>query len=121
MMLWAMLKAHMKMEEYIQAEFKDHPTIASEYVKFLATNSGYETVTTLQAKINSLEKELGLIKKSVTNAANAADAANKVAGEAKKIAEKNSSPSSGTCRRGAKRLGRRWQLQRDRARNIGPD
>ena len=87
-LLWATLKAHVKMEEYIQAEFKDHPTIASEYVKFLATNSGYETVGALQTKIDSLEKELATFKRSVTNAANAADSAKKVAAEAKKIAEK---------------------------------
>lgn len=28
-MLWATLRAHMQMEEYMEAEFKDHPTIAS--------------------------------------------------------------------------------------------
>jgi hypothetical protein len=87
-MLWAALRAHMIMEEYVQAEFKDHPTVASEYVKFLATNSGYETVAALQAKIDSLEKDVGALKKSGTTAANTADAAKKVAAEAKKIAEK---------------------------------
>jgi hypothetical protein len=53
-MLWAALRAHMIIEEYVQAEFKDHPTVASEYVKFLATNSGYETVAALQRCDNPL-------------------------------------------------------------------
>lgn len=78
----------MRMDEYIQAEFKDHPTIASEYIKFLARNLGYETVANLQAKINSLEKDVTMLKKLVATAANAADAAKKVAAEAKKSAEK---------------------------------
>lgn len=88
LILWATLRAHKKMEEYVRAEFKDHPTIASEYVKFLATNSGYEMVSVLQTKIDSLEKELTTLKRSITNAANAADSAKKAAAEAKKIAEK---------------------------------
>jgi len=44
-MLWATLRSHKVMDEFSKFEFKDHPAIASEYVKFLATNSGFETVS----------------------------------------------------------------------------
>jgi hypothetical protein len=72
----------------VKHEFKDHPTIASEYVKFLATNSGFETVAALQTKVDGLEKELTVVKKSAASAANVADAAKATAKEAKTIASK---------------------------------
>jgi hypothetical protein len=88
LLIWATLRSHKMMDEYVQLEFKDHPTVASEYVKFLATNSGYETVAGLQSKVDSLEKEMASVKKAVVNAANAADTAKTVATEAKKLAAK---------------------------------
>jgi hypothetical protein len=88
LLIWAMLRAHSKMDDYVKHEFKDHPTIASEYVKFLATNSGYEAMAGLQTKVDSLEKEVASLKKAVTNAANAADVAKAMAADAKKIAQK---------------------------------
>jgi hypothetical protein len=88
LLVWAMLRSHQKMEDYVKHEFKDHPTIASEYVKFLATNSGFEMVAALQTKVDGLEKELAAVKKSAASAANVADAAKATATEAKKIASK---------------------------------
>jgi hypothetical protein len=92
LLIWATLRAHKMMDEYIQMEFKDHPTVASEYVKFLATNSGYETVAGLQSKLDSVEKELASVKKTAVNASNAADTAKSVATEAKKLAAKKGPP-----------------------------
>ena len=63
-----------------------HPTIASEYVKFLATNSGFEVVASLEAKMDSLNKELATTKKAATSAGNAAETAKNTVSEAKKIA-----------------------------------
>lgn len=37
---WPMLKSHDIMKEFKDANFGDHPAISSEYVKFLAANSG---------------------------------------------------------------------------------
>jgi hypothetical protein len=88
LLLWAVLRAHRKMDEYIKMEFKDHPSVASEYVKFLATNSGFETVKALQSKADALEKEVASLQKAVATASNTADAAKSIATEAKKIAAK---------------------------------
>jgi hypothetical protein len=43
------VKAHDIMKRYKDVSFKDDPTIASEYVKFLAANSGHETTDKLSA------------------------------------------------------------------------
>jgi hypothetical protein len=86
MMLWATLRAHKKMAEFQQHEFKDHPAIASEYVKFLATNTGFEVVAALEAKTDVFKKDLESVKKSALSASNAADTAKKTAEEAKKTA-----------------------------------
>ena len=88
LMLWATFRSHTIMAEYQRLEFKDHPTIASEYVKFLATNSGFEVVASLEAKMDSLNKELATTKKAATSAGNAAETAKNTASEAKKIAER---------------------------------
>jgi hypothetical protein len=86
LMLWATLRVHKKMAEFQKYEFKDHPAIASEYVKFLATNTGFEVVSALESKVDGLKKELELVRKSATSAANTADIAKKTAEEAKKTA-----------------------------------
>jgi hypothetical protein len=43
--------------------FKDDPSIASEYVKFLAANSGTDLLDKVVAKISSLEAELKELSK----------------------------------------------------------
>jgi hypothetical protein len=86
--MWATLRAHQVMSEYLRLEFKDHPTIASEYVKFLATNSGFEIVASLEAKIEDLKKEVAANKKAAAAAQNAADKAGNKADEAKRSADK---------------------------------
>ena len=88
LMLWATFRAHMVMEEYQRLEFKDHPSIASEYVKFLATNSGFEVVSSLEAKIDAINKEVAMVKKAATTAGNAAETAKNTANEAKKTADR---------------------------------
>ena len=87
-MLWATLRSHKVMDEFSKFEFKDHPAIASEYVKFLATNSGFETVSALESKMDGLKKEVDSVKKAASSAANAADTAKATASEAKKVADK---------------------------------
>ena len=37
-------------------EIKDHPAIASEYVKFLATNSGFELLDDLEKRVKETTK-----------------------------------------------------------------
>ena len=67
LMIWATLRSHEIMADYSRLEFKDHPTIASEYVKFLATNSGFEVVTQLETKLESANKEIASLKKDLAS------------------------------------------------------
>jgi hypothetical protein len=57
------------------ANFEDHPSIASEYVKFLATNSGLEVVTKLEEEVTSLKGKMKEVEKQDTGAAVKADKA----------------------------------------------
>jgi len=87
-MVWAVLRSHKKMAEYVRCQFKDHPTVASEYTKFLATNSGFELVESLQSQLDVFKKELDAIKKSTTMLGNTVDAIKTTANNAKSAAER---------------------------------
>lgn len=54
--LWAVFRTHDLMETYKVANFDNHPSIISppEYVKFLATNLGFEQMEAVQKEIASL-------------------------------------------------------------------
>jgi outer membrane murein-binding lipoprotein Lpp len=64
-MFWPIIKSHELMKRYKDASFKDDPTIASEYVKFLAANSGNDHAEKLTSKINSLEIDIKAVSKSL--------------------------------------------------------
>ena len=60
-----MVQALDNTEIYLKAHFKDHPSISSEYVKYLASNTGYEqiekisvTLTSLQVKVDAADKHM---------------------------------------------------------------
>ena len=53
--LWTVFRTLDKMEEFVQAKFKDHPAISAEYIKFLALNSGSGT---LEASLKTNESKL---------------------------------------------------------------
>jgi hypothetical protein len=73
--LWAVFRTHDKMAAFEVANFEDHPSIASEYVKFLATNSGLEVVTKLDGEVASLKNKVKDLEKMVVLAAGKADKA----------------------------------------------
>ena len=59
--VWASFRTHEIMQVYLDHQIENHPAISTEYVKFLATNSGSEdkvvkltlVVEGLQSKVNS--------------------------------------------------------------------
>jgi hypothetical protein len=53
--LHALLKTHEAMAEFMRHEIKNHPVVASEYVKFLATHTPVGQMRELTAKVQSLE------------------------------------------------------------------
>lgn len=52
---WPTIKCQDIMKRYQQHSFKDDPTIASEYVKFLAANSGSDVFAKMEQRVGVLE------------------------------------------------------------------
>jgi cell division protein ZapA (FtsZ GTPase activity inhibitor) len=53
-----MLRVHDMMDEYMLLEIKNHPSISSEYVKFLAAHATFKEVQGLKKKVESVEKRV---------------------------------------------------------------
>ena len=75
--LWGILKTHAVMQEYIEKDFRNHPSMASEFVRFVVTTprdagtSGLETqVVDLKKKVSEQKKEISEAQKSATTASN---------------------------------------------------
>jgi hypothetical protein len=76
--VWAVLKAHDVMAEYKRLSFKNHPSVATELVKFLAINTSFEAIEKLVTQTKVLECEVCEMKKQVAASVKpAASAANK--------------------------------------------
>lgn len=73
--LWASMKTHDVMAGYIDLRFENHPTIAAEYVKFLATNSGHDKVDKLEVVVKELKEEMNAATKNSKAAVTKADVA----------------------------------------------
>jgi hypothetical protein len=85
--LWAVFRTHDKMAGFENTNFEDHPSIASEFIKFLATNTGIEGMNTLQEDVASLKSKLKEAECQNTQTMAKADKGTSVADAAKKIAE----------------------------------
>lgn len=59
--LWSSLKTNDVAQVYIDNRFENHPAVSSEFIKFLATNSGFE-------KVEQLGKEMELNKAKLLSA-----------------------------------------------------
>lgn len=62
LVVYATLKAHDVMREFVDASFENHPSIASEYVKFLTKNSQANSVGTIVADVDKLSTKLSLLE-----------------------------------------------------------
>ena len=70
--IFAAFKTHDVMAVYMTHKFENHPSVSTEYVKFLATNSGSE-------KVVKLTESIDLIKTKLTAAIDKAESATKKA------------------------------------------
>ena len=63
------------MATYVEHQFEYHPAISTEYVKFLATNSGFEKVEKMSVQMTTLSDKLSRssedVKKALAKADNA--------------------------------------------------
>ncbi|KAI2494741.1 hypothetical protein MHU86_19778 [Fragilaria crotonensis] len=66
--LWSCFRTHDIMATYMDVNFENHPAISAEYVKFLATNSGFEKVERLETTVASFKS---LVDKASSDAAKA--------------------------------------------------
>jgi hypothetical protein len=57
-LLWSAFKTHDAMTEFEDKNFEDHPSISSEYVKFLAMNSGFEAVELVSSKLKIIQDQV---------------------------------------------------------------
>jgi hypothetical protein len=71
--VWAVLKAHDVMAEYKRLSFKNHPSVATELVKFLAINTSFESIDKLITQTKILETDVSELKKQVAAAAKKSD------------------------------------------------
>jgi hypothetical protein len=65
--LWPIVKSHDVMKRYKEASFKDDVTVASEYVKFLAANSGNEMVDKLVTRFGAVEADIKAFSKTAAS------------------------------------------------------
>ena len=54
-LMWSSFRTHDVMTQYVIHNFDDHPAISTEYVKFLATNSGSDKVSKLGDLVDALK------------------------------------------------------------------
>jgi hypothetical protein len=81
---WAEIQSIEIMDQFKAQSFKDHPAIASEYVKFLVTNTGIESVERLIKRVDAFEEQLKELSKTVKAASAASTTASNKADEVKK-------------------------------------
>jgi hypothetical protein len=85
--VWAVLKAHDTMSEYKRLSFKNHPSVATELVKFLAINTSFEAIEKLVNQTKVLECEVCEMKKQVAASVKASASAANKADEVRKQGE----------------------------------
>ena len=56
-LMWSIFRTHDKMAEFDDVNFEDHPAIASEYIKFLACNSGIDMLETLEKDVVNVKSD----------------------------------------------------------------
>jgi hypothetical protein len=81
--LWVTFQTHDVMSEYLTFKFKKHPSISSEYVKFLASYSGIEAVVKLTDGLKKMGLDVRDAVSKSTNAVKKADSAGNKADEVK--------------------------------------
>ena len=82
--LWATLATHQVMREYMEHGIENHPSISSEYVRFLVAHSGLTRLDRLEKRMLVLERDNDELKKQVINAVKAATTASNKAEQALK-------------------------------------
>ena len=86
--LWATFATHQVMRDYMKHGLENHPSMASEYVRFLVANSGMSKMEKMEERLRAVEEENKILKRDVAQADKAAKSAANKAEEAKLLAKK---------------------------------
>ncbi len=62
LILLTIMRTHDVMNEFESVKFENHPCISSEYVKFLATNSGLDSLVALEGTIKDVEERMDRVE-----------------------------------------------------------
>ncbi|KAL7573966.1 hypothetical protein ACA910_001971 [Epithemia clementina (nom. ined.)] len=82
--LWGVFRTQDVMQVYMDAQFQNHPSVSSKYVKFLAVNSGTETVKKLEDKFEKLQDKHTALLDQLKKAISKADSASNIVDTQKK-------------------------------------
>jgi hypothetical protein len=90
--LFALMKTHELMAEYMKYEIRDHPSVASQYVKFLATHAGFAEEENMSSSMKTMEDRVAKVaedlKQTTQMAKTAQDAGEQLKKEVALIAAK---------------------------------
>ena len=78
------LRTHDVAQVYINHNFENHPAVSSEFIKFLATNSGFEKVEKLTTEVEAQKSKLALALLELAKCSSKADTASTKASEAER-------------------------------------
>jgi hypothetical protein len=74
-LMWGSFKTHDVMSQYVSHNFENHPAVSTEYVKFLATNSGSDKVAKLMDQVEVLKSKVSSATDEAKRAVSKADTA----------------------------------------------
>ena len=74
-LMWGSFKTHDVMTQYVTHNFENHPAVSTEYVKFLATNSGSDKVTKLMDQVEAMKTKVATATEEAKRAVSKADTA----------------------------------------------
>lgn len=73
--IWTSLKVHGLMDEFVKAEFRNHPIVQAAFVRFLTTKIGQHSATALVEKLNKADKKLTNVETEARKAVRIANTA----------------------------------------------
>ena len=74
-LMWCSFRTHDVMSQYVLHNFEDHPAVSTEYVKFLATNSGSDKVAKLGDQVEAMKIKVTSATDEAKKAVSKADTA----------------------------------------------
>ena len=79
--LWSSFRTLDVAQAYLDYNFENHPAISSEFIKFLATNSGFEKVEELEATVAGMRTSVADAAATARHASTKSDTASTRCGE----------------------------------------